>query len=108
MIILFHLKLYKFYYIGAMNKLTMICYDLFFLHIKVNYFFNWQELLQKAKDRYYNCGGKEKAAEYYIENKEVLKENAKIIIETCQKKEEAKREYGKNRYRKWKSKLKEH
>ena len=38
---------------------------------------NWQELLQKAKDRYHNGGGKEKAAEYYIEKKEGLKENAK-------------------------------
>ena len=30
------------------------------------YQFNRQELLQKAKDRYYNFGGKEKAAKYYI------------------------------------------
>ena len=35
------------------------------------YQFNRQELLQKTKDRYYNCGGKEKAAECYIANKEV-------------------------------------
>ena len=33
------------------------------------YWFNRQELLQKAKDRYHNCGGKEKAAEYYLEKK---------------------------------------
>ena len=26
---------------------------------------------------YYSCSGKEKATEYYIANKEVLKENAK-------------------------------
>ena len=39
--------------------------------------FDRQELLQKAKDRYHNCGGKEKAAEYYTANEEVLKENAK-------------------------------
>ena len=39
--------------------------------------FNRQELLQKAKDRYHNCCGKGKAAEYYIVNTEVLKENAK-------------------------------
>ena len=31
------------------------------------YWFNRQELLQKAKDRYHNCGDKEKAAEYYPE-----------------------------------------
>ena len=29
------------------------------------YLFNRQGLLQKAKDRYHNCGGKGKAAEYY-------------------------------------------
>ena len=28
------------------------------------YWFNWQEILQKAKERY----SKEKAAEYYLEN----------------------------------------
>ena len=45
-----------------------------FLHTKMSYyFFNGQELLQKVKDRYHNCGGKEKAAECYIENKEFLK-----------------------------------
>ena len=50
----------------------------FFVHEKLSYyFFNREELLHKAKDRYHNGGGKVKAAEYYIENKEVLKENAK-------------------------------
>ena len=45
-----------------------------FLHTKMSYyFFNGHELLQKVKDRYHNCGGKEKAAECYIENKEFLK-----------------------------------
>ena len=36
------------------------------------------ELLQKAKDRCHNSGGKEKAAEYYIA--------LEISIEICQKK----------------------
>ena len=40
------------------------------------YFLSRQELLQKAKDRYHNCAGKGKAAEYDIANKEALKENA--------------------------------
>ena len=40
--------------------------------------------MQKAKSRYHNCGGKEKACEYYIANKENLKMQ-KINIETCQK-----------------------
>ena len=34
------------------------------------------ELLQKVKDRYHNGGGKEEAAEYYLKNRKVLKENA--------------------------------
>ena len=36
------------------------------------YWFNKQELLQRAWDRYHNCGGKEKAVKYYTDNKEVL------------------------------------
>ena len=41
------------------------------------YWFNRQKLLQKAKDRYHQCGRKEKAAKYYLENKGVLKEKSK-------------------------------
>ena len=37
------------------------------------YWFNRLELLQKAKNKYYNCGGKEKAAKYYLENKDFMK-----------------------------------
>ena len=60
--------------------------------------FNRQELLQKAKDRYHNCGGKEKAAEYYAANKEVLKENAKNkYVNVSEEEKGAKREYGRNR-----------
>ena len=33
------------------------------------YCFNKQELLQKAKDKYHNDGGREKAAKYYLQNK---------------------------------------
>ena len=40
------------------------------------YWLNRKELLQKAKDRYHNCNGKEKVARYYTVNKEVLKEKA--------------------------------
>ena len=36
------------------------------------YWFNRQELLQKAKDRYLNCGGEEEDAEYYLENSGVF------------------------------------
>ena len=41
------------------------------------YWFNREEVLQKAKGKYNNCGGKEKAAEFYRANKDVLKEKAK-------------------------------
>ena len=50
------------------------------------YCFNREELLQKTKDKYHNCCDKEKAAEYYITNKEVFlkKKNQKICIEIFQ------------------------
>ena len=41
------------------------------------YWFNRQELLQKAKDKYHNGGGKKIAAKYYLENRGVLKEKAR-------------------------------
>ena len=37
------------------------------------YWFNRQEILQKAKERY----SKEKVAEYYLKNKEAIKEKSK-------------------------------
>ena len=41
------------------------------------YWFNRRELLQKEKkNKYHNCRGKEKAAEYYPENKDSIKEKA--------------------------------
>ena len=43
----------------------------------ISYWFNRQELLEKAKGRYRNCGGKREAAEYYIADKDVLKGKAK-------------------------------
>ena len=53
------------------------------------YWFNRQGILQKAKERY----SKEKAAEYYLQNKEVIKERSKIVIKNKIK------EYQKKRYR---------
>ena len=38
-----------------------------------NYWFNGQEILQKAKEKY----SKEKAAEYYEQNKEAIKEESR-------------------------------
>ena len=37
------------------------------------YYLNRDKMLQKAKDRYCNSGGKEKAAKYYEDNQEVLR-----------------------------------
>ena len=57
--------------------------------------------MQKAKDRYHNCGGKEKAAEYYTANKEVLNKNTRNKYRNLSEKEnEVKIKYGKNRYKK--------
>ena len=66
------------------------------------YWFNKQELLQKAKEKYDN-GGKEKAAKYYQANKDVLKEKAKDKYRNLsEEKQEAKRQYSKNRCNKMK------
>ena len=50
-----------------------------------HYWFNRQEILQKAKERY----SKEKVAEYYLQNKEAIKESQESVIKTCQKKKTA-------------------
>ena len=41
------------------------------------YLFNRKEILQKAKRRYF----KEKAADYYLQNKETIKEKSKELIQ---------------------------
>ena len=47
------------------------------------YWFNRQEILQKAKERY----SREKAAEYYAQNKGAIKEKSReSVIKTCCKK----------------------
>ena len=57
------------------------------------YWFNRQELLQKAKEKYDN-GGKEKAAKYYRGNKYVIKEKANSKYKNLTEEEkEAKRQY---------------
>ena len=49
------------------------------------YWFNRKEILLKAKERY----SKEKAAEFYSQNKEAINEKIKIDTKTCQKKKKA-------------------
>ena len=59
--------------------------------------FNRQEILEKAKKTY----SKEKAAEYYLQNKEVIKEKARNRFKNLSEKEKSKiREYQKKRYQK--------
>ena len=57
--------------------------------------FNRQEILQKAKKTY----SKEKAAEYYLQNKKVIIEKAKIRYRNLPEEEKNKiKEYQKKRY----------
>ena len=72
-----------------------------FFNLKMSYYwFNRQELLQKAKKNN-DFGGKEKAAEYYLTNKEVIKEKANNKYRNLSKEQkEAKRKYGQDRYKK--------
>ena len=59
------------------------------------YWCNRQEILQKAKVRY----SKEKAAEYYQQNKEVLKEKSRNRYKNLSEEEKNKiKEYQKKRY----------
>ena len=59
------------------------------------YWFNRQEILQKAKERY----SKEKAAEYYKQNKEVINEKSRNRYKNLSEEEKNKiKEYQKKRY----------
>ena len=59
------------------------------------YWFNRQEILQKAKERY----SKEKAAEYYLENKEAIKKKSRDQYKNLLEEEKAKiKEYQRQRY----------
>ena len=52
----------------------------------MNYYqFNRQKILQKAKEKY----SKEKAAEYYLKNKEVIKEKARNRYRNLSEKEKS-------------------
>ena len=58
------------------------------------YWFNRDELLKKANKKYHNGGGKQKAAEDYKKNKEVIKEKARIKYRNLSEEEkELKRQY---------------
>ena len=62
------------------------------------YWFNRQEVLQKAKERY----SKEKAAECYLKNKEAIKEKARERFKNLSQEEKDKiREYQKRGIKNW-------
>ena len=58
------------------------------------YWCNRQEILQKAKERY----SKEKAAEYYQQNKEAIKENSRNRYKNMSEEKNEIKEYQKKRY----------
>ena len=59
------------------------------------YWFNKQEILQKAKERY----SKEKAEEYYLQNREAIKEKARDCYRNLPEEEKNKiKDYQKKRY----------
>ena len=59
------------------------------------YWFNRIEILQKAKERY----SKEKAAEYYLQNKEAITEKSKNQYKNLSKEEKEKiRKYQRKRF----------
>ena len=58
------------------------------------YLFNRQEILQKAKEKY----SKEKAAEYYLKNKEAIKGKGKRTLQKLAKKKDQIRKYQKKKY----------
>ena len=65
-------------------------------YIKKNYYwFNRQEFLQKAKENY----SQEKAAEYYKQNKEAIKEKSRKCYKNLSQEEKYKiKEYQRNKY----------
>ena len=71
------------------------------------YWFNRQELLKKAKEKYNNKVGKEIAAKYYEDNKEDIKEKARNKYKNFTEEEkELKRQYSRKRYNKLKQQYK--
>ena len=68
------------------------------------YWFYKQELLEKAKDKYHDKRGKEKASKYYEDSKEILKEKARNKYRDLPEEEkELKRQYSRNQCRKLKN-----
>ena len=63
-------------------------------------------MLQKAEEKYHNCGGKEKGPKYNQTNRDILKEKARNNYRNLSKGEkETKKQYSRDRYKKIKEKL---
>ena len=63
------------------------------------YWFNTERLLKNVWDRYHNKGGKQKAAEYYIKNADLIKLEARNKYKNLPKRKRIKkRKYQKERY----------
>ena len=58
------------------------------------YWFNRQEILQKAKETY----SKEKTAEYYVQNKEAIKEKSREHYKNLSQKKDKIKEYQRKKY----------
>ena len=55
---------------------------------------------QKLRDKCYEGGGKEKARQYYLDNRDVIKEKASARYQNLsEEKKEVKREYSRRRYK---------
>ena len=70
------------------------------------YWFNREELLKKANEKYHNKGGKEKAAKYYKDNREAIKKARNKYKNLTKEEKELKRQYSRNRYYKLKQQYK--
>ena len=63
------------------------------------YWFNREKLLKNAWDKYYNKGGKEKAADYYRKNAYLIRFKARNKYRNLSEKEKnRKRKYQRERY----------
>ena len=72
------------------------------------YWLNRKELLKKANEKYHNKGGKEKANQFYEDNKQAIKEKARNKYKNLTEKEKKlKRKYSQNRYDKLKQHIKD-
>ena len=61
------------------------------------YWFNRQEILQKVKEKY----SKEKAAKYYAQNKEVIKEKSRERYKNLSKKQNTRLKRTKKNIKNW-------